>query len=181
MFQYLLVFLFLFPPLHLLIIPLYLTQKNFREFPEIKSKKIYLALILFFLTLILTVNLVSGFFLEDYPTQSNVTQFSVTQNITFIQIVSIVIISPIIEEFYFRGILFDFLKKTQCGVLVIFLTSLLFSTIHFNILSTPTLLTLGFLLGLFKIISNSIIFPVIIHSLFNFFMLSSIIYFANTI
>jgi len=175
MFQFLLVFLFLFPPLHLLIIPLYLTQKNFREFSEIKPKKIYLALILFFLTLILTVNLVSGFFLKDYPTQSNVTQFSVTQNITFIQIVSIVIISPIIEEFYFRGILFKYFEKTKCKFFILIFTSLIFTFIHFNIPSSPTLFALGITLAFLKLITGSLLLPIIMHSLFNCIMLLMIL------
>ena len=168
----LLAFLFLFPPLHLFIIPFYFAQKNsFSKVFTADFKRVHLFLIIYVIIIILTINLVSGYLFADYALQSNVSMLSSSQEISLSQLASIIIIAPIIEEFYFRGLLFNYFEKTQSKTFVLLLTSLFFSIIHFNIPSAPTLFALGASLGLFKLITGSILLTIILHSIFNCFML----------
>jgi len=172
----LIVLLFLFPPLHLLIIPFYFSQeKLFSQVFRFELKKLYPIIIIYFIIIILAVNLVSGYFFPDYPLQKNVSQLSISREITIIQLLSIAVISPVAEEFYFRGILFNYFEKRNCKLFILILTSLIFAVIHFNIPATPTLFILGFSLGLVKLTTGSILITIIMHSIFNCSMLLMIL------
>ena len=96
------------------------------------------------------VNLVSGHLFSDYTIQKNVSQLSISREITIIQLLSILVFAPVTEEFYFRGILFKYFKK-KCNLYILILTSLIFSIIHLNVPATPTLFILGLSLGLIKL------------------------------
>jgi membrane protease YdiL (CAAX protease family) len=168
----LLVFLFLFPPLQLLIIPFYYSQNSlFSKVFKFDFKKINPFIIIYLIVIILVINLVSGCFFSDYSPQKNVNQLSITQEITTIQLLTILILAPVIEEFYFRGILFNYFEKRNGKLFILITTSLLFSIIHFNISATPTLVILGISLGLIKLITGSMLITIIMHSLFNCIML----------
>ena len=172
----LLVFLFLFPPLQLLIIPLYFSRKNsFSQIFKLEFKKLNPFIIVYVIIMILAVNLVSGHLFSDYTLQKNVSQLSISQEITLIQVLSILVFAPITEEFYFRGILFKCFENRVSNLYILILTSLIFSIIHFNVPAAPTLFILGFSLGLVKLFTGSILISIIIHSLFNCFMLLMIL------
>ena len=172
----LLIFLFLFPPLQLLIIPFYLTRKNsYAQVFKIKFKNLISYIIVYLIIIILVVNLVSGYLLSDYPLQKNVSQFSTSREITIIQLLSTLVFAPITEEFYFRGILFKYFSERNGKLFILILTSLLFSIIHLNVTAAPTLFILGFSLGLVKLITDNILSSIIMHSLFNCIMLLMIL------
>ena len=172
----LLVILFLFPPLQLLIIPFYFSQKNlFSHVFKFELKKLSSTIIIYFIIIIIVVNLVSGWFFSDYPLQKNVSQLSVSQEITTIQLLSIMVLAPVTEEFYFRGILFNSLKKRYGKLFILTLTSLIFSIIHCNVPAAPTLFILGFSLGLVQLTTGSILITIIMHSIFNCIMLLMIL------
>ena len=88
-----------------------------------------------------------------------------------------VIISPIIEEIFFRKIMYSTLKFYLAPVLSIIISSIFFSLVHFNLSAFPLLFTLGIVLCFIFEKTNSIIYPIILHSLFNFIM---IIFIINT-
>ena len=170
------VFLFLFPPLQLLIIPFYFTQNNsYAQVVKIKFKNLNSIIILYLIIIILAINLVSGYLLSDYPLQKNVSQLSISREITIIQLLSVLVFAPITEEFYFRGILFNYFKKRSGKLFILILTSLIFSIIHFNVPATPTLFILGISLGLIKLTTDSIFITIIMHSIFNCTMLLMIL------
>ncbi len=172
----LIVFLFVFPPLQLLIIPFYFYQKNsFSQVFKFEFKKLNPLIIIYFIIIISVVNLFSGCFFSDYPLQKNVSQLSISGEITIIQLLSTLVIAPITEEFYFRGILFNYFEKRNSKLFILILTSLIFSIIHFNVPATPTLFILGFSLGLVKLTTGSILITVTLHSLFNCTMLLMIL------
>ena len=172
----LLLFLFLFPPLQLLIIPFYFSQKNilYQVF-KFELRRLNPFIVLFFIIIILVVNLVSSYLFSDYPLQKNVNQLSISREITIIQLLSIVVIAPVVEEFYFRGILFNYFEKRNGKLFILILTSLIFSIIHFNVPATPTLFILGISLGLIKLTTDSIFITIIMHSIFNCIMLLMIL------
>ena len=172
----LLVLLFIIPPLHLFIIPYYFSQKNsFNQVFRIGLQKLNIFVIVYIIIIILAINLVSGYLFVDYPLQNNVNQISVSQKITILQLFSIVVLAPIIEELYFRGILFKYFEKTKCKFFILIITSLIFTFIHFNIPSSPTLFALGISLAYLKLITCSLFLPIIMHSLFNCLMLLMIL------
>ena len=172
----LLIFLFLFPPLQLLIIPFYFTQKNtLSQIFKFEFKKLNPFIIVYVTIIILTVNLVSGYLFSDYPLQKNVSQLSISQEISIIELLSILVFAPITEELYFRGFLFEYFKNRECNFFILILTSLIFSIIHFNVPAAPTLFILGFSLGLVKLITGNILTSIIIHSIFNCIMLLMIL------
>lgn len=172
----LLVFLFLFPPLQLLIIPFYLTRKNlYTQVFKIKFKNLNSYIIVYLIIIILAVNFVSGYLLSDYPLQKNVSQLSISREITIMQLLSVLVFAPITEEFYFRGILFKYFAERNGKLFILISTSLLFSIIHLNVPAAPTLFILGFSLGLVKLITDNILSSIIMHALFNCIMLLMIL------
>ena len=86
-----------------------------------------------------------------------------------------VIISPIIEEIFFREIMYCTLKFYLAPIFSIIISSVFFSLVHFNLSAFPLLFTLGIVLCFIFEKTNSIIYPIILHSLFNFIMIIFII------
>ena len=144
---------------------------------EIKINREYniLFLILLFIPIIILINALSFYLLNDFSQQKIVTSIIEKDHISYSQVFSILVFSPVIEELYFRKVLLEELYKRIGSLWSIFTTSLYFSIIHLNILSFPTLLALGILLGIIFQITKSVILCIIVHVLFNFFMLCAII------
>jgi membrane protease YdiL (CAAX protease family) len=172
----LLALFFLIPPLHLFIIPYYFGQKNsFDQVLKFGLQRLNIYIIVYIIICILAINFLSGYLLFDYSLQNNVNLLTVSQKITISQLFSIVVLAPIIEEFYFRGILLKYFEKTKCKFFILIATSLIFTLIHFNIPSSPTLFALGIFLAYLKIITGSLFLPIIMHSIFNCIMLLMIL------
>ena len=86
-----------------------------------------------------------------------------------------VIISPILEEIFFRKIMYSTLKFYLAPLFSIIISSLIFSLVHCNLSAFPLLFSLGIALCLIFEKTKSIIYPIILHSLFNFIMIIFII------
>ena len=171
-FALLLVVLFLLPPLHLLIIPFYLSCKiNSRESSYQKCNITCTLIIIYSVISIILINLISGSLFANFPVQSSVSQIKDSYDISIAQLFSIILISPIVEELYFRGILLESLNHTHSILISFCMTSALFAIIHFNIISSPTLFALGLTLAFLRLYSNRIIYPIIMHTIFNLIML----------
>lgn len=82
-----------------------------------------------------------------------------------------VVVAPVVEEGIFRGFLYGVLKKYSERIFAAVVTSLVFASIHMNI---PALLPLGILalcLCLAYELSGSLLVPILMHAMFNGFML----------
>ena len=89
-------------------------------------------------------------------------------------IVSAVIVAPIIEEIYFRHILYAKIKL-YVGILPsIIISSILFGILHKNIYAYITLFLVSIFLCIIKEISGCTIFPIYVHSIFNIIMILQI-------
>ena len=172
--------LFVTPFSILILIPSLLAFQKFKNLEKSRLKKNILSssfyCFIFFFPLVVSVNIFSSFMFPDFNAQSVVQNLLISNNIRIEQIISIVFISPFIEELYFRGLLFDQLRSLFGIFISIIITSLYFSFIHLNIISLPTLFTLGIVLALFKIISGNVYLSIFIHMFFNLFMLSMILF-----
>ncbi|KAJ51342.1 membrane protease YdiL (CAAX protease family) [Clostridium tetanomorphum] len=78
-----------------------------------------------------------------------------------------IIFAPVVEEFIFRWLLFEKVFKDKVGIyLSAFITSLIFSIVHFNIKSFPAIFWIG-LFNCFLINKKGYWYAVINHSIFN--------------
>lgn len=105
---------------------------------------------------------------SQYPTLTN--DFGLGYTLEYLMVlVSIVIITPILEELFHRGIIFNLLKRRFSVLTSVILSSVLFSLIHGN----PILMINSFIHGLiFAYIYHrfgNIIYPIVLHALVNFF------------
>ncbi|WP_281556659.1 CPBP family intramembrane glutamic endopeptidase [Thalassomonas sp. RHCl1] len=82
--------------------------------------------------------------------------------------VAVIFLAPIIEEFIFRRVLFNFLLRINT-VIAILMSSFLWALVHFktNLLVSFMLFTLGGILALTRIKSKSIRLPILLHAINN--------------
>ena len=86
-------------------------------------------------------------------------------------IISALIFAPLLEEIFFRKIIYSVCKR-YLGVLIgIICSSILFATVHQNIYSFAILFTLSIALCIIYERDGSIISPIIFHFLFNLIMI----------
>lgn len=139
------------------------------------SLKKNLIVITLFLPVLIIVNVLSGLLLSEYTPQDSVIklQDSKIENI-LVYVMGILILTPLIEELYFRKLLLlELCNRVGCfwGLII---SSFYFSTVHLNILAFPTLFILGLILGLSFLLSKSFLWPFILHAVFNLIMFFSI-------
>jgi CAAX protease family protein len=78
-----------------------------------------------------------------------------------------VVLAPIAEEILFRGILYTFIKQVGYPKLALWGTSVLFATIHWNLMTLVPLLVLAITLTLLYEKTDNLLAPIAMHSLFN--------------
>jgi membrane protease YdiL (CAAX protease family) len=129
-------------------------------------KNILSSFLIFFLNL--------GIFYIIIIISSGKITLSNNQNISLqLDIAFILLLSAIAEEILFRGILFSSIKDRYGSWIAIFITSLLFSSVHifnnnFNYLAFINTFLAGVLFSLLIIKTNSLIPSIIIHFFWNF-------------
>jgi membrane protease YdiL (CAAX protease family) len=109
------------------------------------------------------------FFRLPHPEQDTVEmfrQFSGASDIMGFMFLAVVI-SPIIEELFFRGFLLTFLKNYTTPLLAIVLSSGIFAFAHLNLGVVIPLWFLGIVLGLAYEHTGSLLVPITIHGCFN--------------
>ena len=126
-----------------------------------------------FWPLIFSISWISHFLFNDSLEQDIVSKIRAIEfspkffNYVFI----IVVVTPIVEEFCFRKILYHDLKKYVGIFGSAFITSLIFAWIHNNLYSFAVLFILGFLLAYAYEKHGSIVYPILVHAMFNFIMI----------
>ena len=143
-----------------------LTYCHIKEFPQFLKSFSFFTLVLF-----LTLSL-SNYLLSELPEQPIVNQsrtFTIENNLR--EIFSVCIISPILEELFFRFAFYRTLKHYLGFFLSILVTSFIFSIIHSNVFAMPALFILGFYLNFIYVRFQNIIYPIVLHILFNSIML----------
>ena len=102
----------------------------------------------------------SSVFLGDLPD-------SVVIAIHVILCLSVVIFSPILEEFIFRKLLWALFEKVSARVALV-TTSILFSAIHIDPVTVVGLLPISFFLGWLRLKTGGLRAPILSHCLYNF-------------
>jgi len=141
-------------------------------------KKLKYTIISFILIIpvIFLLSLTSKLILFEFPEQAKVLEMKINiyKNLTT-NFISIVIVAPMLEEIIFRGLFYRAIKKFIPFVQAALISSLIFSIIHQNILSLIVLFMLSLFLTWIYEKTKSILFPIIVHSIFNLLMLSLIL------
>lgn len=143
------------------------------------KQQFYQSILIFvlFCPLVLFVGFMTTLCMPTASKQDIVLKFaSFSLSDKLISTISIVLIAPIIEEFYFRKTLYNLLREHFNIFISIILSSFYFGVIHQNIYAFPTLFILGIVLSFIIVLTRNWIYCVICHSLFNVLMLLHIIY-----
>ena len=122
--------------------------------------------------ILFVTGVLSSIFFEGFEAQQNVQKL---QNGDYselgIIILTACIIAPITEELIFRGMIYPLLKKGIGIFLGCVISSLIFSAIHYNILSFATLFVFSCSLTYVYEKYNTLLIPIISHSIFNGIMI----------
>jgi len=86
-----------------------------------------------------------------------------------ILIMNIVILGPILEELFHRGIVFNYLRNKYSPVLTIMISGFLFALVHGNILLIASTLISGIVFAFVYYKTEDIKYPILLHSLVNLF------------
>lgn len=161
-----------------MLIFLYLNKYDNKNAKELyTTEKIKNCLVLFIIgnIIIYVVSITSKYILHEFEEQQ-IVQYFKQNEITKLEILNTIIIVPIIEEIVFRGLFYKLLRSYFSIVTSMIISSFVFSIVHGTILASIVLFSLGLILCLTYESYKSIIYPIIIHSLFNLFMLLLIVY-----
>lgn len=78
-----------------------------------------------------------------------------------------IVLAPIVEEVFFRGILYPYLKQRTRQGFALVVTSVLFAAIHFNVTIFIPLVFFGIVLALLYERTDSLLTPIATHAIFN--------------
>jgi len=81
--------------------------------------------------------------------------------------VSAIVIAPIVEEIFFRGFIFRLLSCRIGIVSAALLSGILFGAVHLSLIQTVALSIFGFVQCMLYAQTRSIIYPMILHAIFN--------------
>jgi CAAX amino terminal protease family. len=139
---------------------------------------ILLALAVSFISLA-GVNMLINYF-PDYKKVSDTINSSFS---SLMGIVSIIVLLPIFEEIFFRGIIFNELRTRINVIAALIIQALIFALFHGNIIQGIYTFILGLVLGIALLWTESIWSNIIIHISYNFFgtfFLPIIIYYTGS-
>ena len=114
--------------------------------------------------------------LPEYPQQDNVRKLKVVGGPLFYEMFWYAgLVFPVVEELIFRGLLYPMLKKHIGVFWGCVISSLLFSFIHYNVLSFALLFLFSVHLTYIYERNNNLLVPIACHAFFNLIMLTLIL------
>jgi membrane protease YdiL (CAAX protease family) len=105
-------------------------------------------------------------FLINFLIQKDQSQSSYTELFSILAF-GAVFIGPLVEELIFRGIILNVLKVKYGNKLALIVSSVLFSVVHVNPSQMAVALVIGLILGYIFILTNSLAFVILLHSMSN--------------
>ena len=129
--------------------------------------------ILKFWPFLLVFSILSQRLLPDYPQQEVVRKLKTGEGPDFVDVIWVAcLLSPIVEELVFRGLLYPMLKGRMGVFWGCVSSSLIFALIHENVLSFALLFSLSVYLTFLYERENNLLMPIASHAFFNLFMLT---------
>ncbi len=104
---------------------------------------------------------------------------SMTHHFSFLYYIKMVILSPIFEEFIFRGIILEGFLTRYSSNKAIILSSLFFGLFHLNPAQIIYTFILGLFCGWYYVKTRNLLSCIIIHSINNLIAISALKYFIN--
>lgn len=141
--------------------------KQYLNLNSVSAKVVFhwvLALIVYFLALE-----VLSLVVERPVPESMVSAYRSTDNLPLLW-AAMIVAAPLVEEFFFRGFLFEGLRDSRLGSFgAVIITSMAWAAVHlqYNWYEVAQLFILGLLLGAAKIKTQSLYIPLAMHSLNN--------------
>lgn len=129
-----------------------------KEYFNIIILGIGVTILLLFLSSILT---------RLFPEYSEVSNQLATSRESITQIIITIVLIPIYEEIFYRGIIFGYLRKNFNIIIAIVVQSLIFGFMHLNLVQGIYTFILGMVLALVYMYSESILGNISIHIIFN--------------
>lgn len=107
---------------------------------------------------------------ENHPTIDALHEGTLSTGVVALLWIGAVVVAPLAEEFFFRGVLPTFLQVQIGGVSrSIILASIAFALVHTGQpFAMPALFVLGLILGYLRERTGSLVGPVLLHAAFNF-------------
>lgn len=159
----------------------YLLIKQNKDQFFLKKKELSIVAIycILFIPIIFFISILSKLLLPEFSEQQQVTDLKAD----FFEIIKkngiiIILLAPIVEEIIFRGLFYAALKKYFPWFVSQIISSVIFATIHENIMAFTLLFSVSLLLNLIYELYGKLFYPILVHSSFNTFMLA-LIYFGN--
>lgn len=144
------------------------------------SKKIKLSIkrLILLWPLLLLVSYFANYLFNEYREQdlvSKVRELGISYELINIVVLAVVI-SPVLEEIFFRRLMYSSLKKNFGVLWAVVITSFLFAVVHLNLYAFPVLFVLSIMLIIIYEKDNTIFSPILLHSIFNSVMILSILF-----
>ena len=108
-------------------------------------------------------------YLGELPPQPIVTAFTESGDLIFrsLTVFGVVVITPIFEEFFYRGYLYGVTKRFSDRFFATLFSCLIFTIAHAGVITVLPIFTLAVFLVLAYELSGSLWVPIVIHVLFN--------------
>ena len=147
-----------------------------KDFVENFKKYIGLSVIFFFVTMLLmaaSAVVIDSFGIVDSSNQQAIDEAIVQYG--FLQIITVCLLGPVVEEVFYRGILFEMLKgevNSMIGnIIAVILTSFIFAFMHVSLvdfsvtdmIANIPILMLGLMLTMLRCKTDNILCSVIVH------------------
>ncbi|MBI9099166.1 MAG: CPBP family intramembrane metalloprotease [Spirochaetaceae bacterium] len=161
----------------------YVKKVHFFQWQKLNPTVIFLFLVLFSgATLVFSeINYLLYFILPMPSFLVDIFNQAFTLDSLLLSLLLIVIIPAVCEEILFRGFILFGLKRHYSPHKSIFISSLLFGLVHLNPWQFLTAFLLGLIFGWIAVKTESIILPILGHTLNNLMALISVRYFAMEI
>lgn len=133
----------------------------------------YKYLYLFFLILIIWNSFLNMFHdilgFDDSPSAQQIVFFSLIENKSLLVLLTILsfTIVPVVEEFFFRGLIYGSLRKYLSVNMSAFICAICFGLVHNSIRNFLPIMFLGFVLCIIREKTNSLYAPIAVHGLYN--------------
>ena len=158
----------------LFLIYLGLKEKLFKScrFNKVKGN-ILIYIVIFSIGLTMLILFLMGFFgslfpsiFESYSLVGNA--INATHN-SILSLVIVIVLIPIFEEIFFRGVIFGFLRDNYKFPIALIVQALVFGIAHGNLVQSVYAFILGLFLGAFFYYTNSLYSSIISHITYNLF------------
>lgn len=105
--------------------------------------------------------------ISNFPSYSETSKAIASNSNSALGVISVVLIIPIFEEFLFRGLIFNELKKHLNVLIAILLQGAIFALSHGNMLQAIYTFIMGIVLAIVYNKTKSILAPILLHIMYN--------------